>query len=237
MLDGSRARTCRSRRCPGMAERTLTISSAGKTFSFTGWKIGWVTGPEPLVDGRPHRQAVPHLRLRRAVPAGGRVRAAGPGRGRMGGRARGLAVARAATCSARAARTRGSPWSGRRAPTSCSRTPHPSGTTTAPRCAGDLPGLAGVVGVPVTRVHARRLGRRPARCGPGCGSRSSSATRCWRRRSTACTGCTAADCGQARGGAGAARRDSATPAPTSRTRAGGRTSGRLRWSRGPPTAP
>ncbi|MET0901999.1 MAG: pyridoxal phosphate-dependent aminotransferase [Acidimicrobiales bacterium] len=34
---------------PGMAERTLTISSAGKTFSFTGWKIGWVTGPEELV--------------------------------------------------------------------------------------------------------------------------------------------------------------------------------------------
>jgi N-succinyldiaminopimelate aminotransferase len=35
---------------PGMAERTLTISSAGKTFSFTGWKIGWVTGPAPLVS-------------------------------------------------------------------------------------------------------------------------------------------------------------------------------------------
>lgn len=34
---------------PGMAERTLTISSAGKTFSFTGWKVGWATGPEPLV--------------------------------------------------------------------------------------------------------------------------------------------------------------------------------------------
>ncbi|WP_415856365.1 aminotransferase class I/II-fold pyridoxal phosphate-dependent enzyme [Sinomonas sp. G460-2] len=34
---------------PGAAERTLTISSAGKTFSFTGWKIGWVTGPEELV--------------------------------------------------------------------------------------------------------------------------------------------------------------------------------------------
>ena len=34
---------------PGMAERTLTVSSAGKTFSFTGWKIGWVTGPEQLV--------------------------------------------------------------------------------------------------------------------------------------------------------------------------------------------
>jgi N-succinyldiaminopimelate aminotransferase len=35
---------------PGAAGRTLTISSAGKTFSFTGWKIGWVTGPAPLVD-------------------------------------------------------------------------------------------------------------------------------------------------------------------------------------------
>ncbi len=34
---------------PGMGERTLTVSSAGKTFSFTGWKIGWVCGPAPLV--------------------------------------------------------------------------------------------------------------------------------------------------------------------------------------------
>ncbi|GAB3594047.1 pyridoxal phosphate-dependent aminotransferase [Angustibacter peucedani] len=35
---------------PGMAERTLTISSAGKTFSVTGWKVGWVHGPAELVD-------------------------------------------------------------------------------------------------------------------------------------------------------------------------------------------
>ncbi|MEO5832855.1 MAG: aminotransferase class I/II-fold pyridoxal phosphate-dependent enzyme, partial [Nakamurella sp.] len=34
---------------PGMAERTLTISSGGKSFSATGWKIGWVCGPAPLV--------------------------------------------------------------------------------------------------------------------------------------------------------------------------------------------
>ena len=34
---------------PGMAERTLTLSSTGKTFSYTGWKIGWATGPAPLV--------------------------------------------------------------------------------------------------------------------------------------------------------------------------------------------
>ncbi|MHA7278669.1 aminotransferase class I/II-fold pyridoxal phosphate-dependent enzyme [Arthrobacter sp. MDT2-2] len=34
---------------PGAAERTLTISSAGKTFSVTGWKIGWLSGPAELV--------------------------------------------------------------------------------------------------------------------------------------------------------------------------------------------
>ena len=34
---------------PGMAERTVTISSAAKTFSFTGWKIGWVTGSPEVV--------------------------------------------------------------------------------------------------------------------------------------------------------------------------------------------
>jgi N-succinyldiaminopimelate aminotransferase len=34
---------------PGMPERTVSISSGGKTFSFTGWKIGWVTGQPELV--------------------------------------------------------------------------------------------------------------------------------------------------------------------------------------------
>ena len=34
---------------PGMWDRTVSISSAGKTFSFTGWKIGWATGPASLV--------------------------------------------------------------------------------------------------------------------------------------------------------------------------------------------
>nr|WP_048832976.1 aminotransferase class I/II-fold pyridoxal phosphate-dependent enzyme [Streptomyces varsoviensis] len=34
---------------PGMRERTLVISSAGKTFNVTGWKIGWVCGPAALV--------------------------------------------------------------------------------------------------------------------------------------------------------------------------------------------
>ncbi|MEU2061896.1 pyridoxal phosphate-dependent aminotransferase [Streptomyces sp. NPDC013455] len=34
---------------PGMRERTVTIGSAGKTFSFTGWKVGWVTAAAELV--------------------------------------------------------------------------------------------------------------------------------------------------------------------------------------------
>ena len=47
VFDGQRHRPLAS--LPGMAERTLSISSAGKTFSVTGWKIGWVCGPAELV--------------------------------------------------------------------------------------------------------------------------------------------------------------------------------------------
>ncbi|TXI41508.1 MAG: pyridoxal phosphate-dependent aminotransferase [Mycobacterium sp.] len=36
---------------PGMAERTVTISSAAKMFNCTGWKIGWACGPADLVAG------------------------------------------------------------------------------------------------------------------------------------------------------------------------------------------
>jgi N-succinyldiaminopimelate aminotransferase len=35
---------------PGMFERTLTLSSAGKSYSLTGWKVGWATGPADLVS-------------------------------------------------------------------------------------------------------------------------------------------------------------------------------------------
>ena len=35
---------------PGMRDRTVTIGSAGKTFSFTGWKVGWITANGPLVS-------------------------------------------------------------------------------------------------------------------------------------------------------------------------------------------
>jgi len=34
---------------PGMFERTITIGSGGKSFSLTGWKVGWASGPRPLI--------------------------------------------------------------------------------------------------------------------------------------------------------------------------------------------
>ncbi|XP_030061990.1 kynurenine--oxoglutarate transaminase 3 isoform X8 [Microcaecilia unicolor] len=42
---------------PGMWERTITIGSAGKTFSVTGWKLGWSIGPQHLIK---HLQTVQH---------------------------------------------------------------------------------------------------------------------------------------------------------------------------------
>ena len=49
VFDG--AQHVRLARLPGMAERTVTISSHGKTFSFTGWKIGWALAPPDLTLG------------------------------------------------------------------------------------------------------------------------------------------------------------------------------------------
>lgn len=48
LFDGARHTPIGS--LPGMKERTLTISSAGKTFSLTGWKIGWMCGPSEYID-------------------------------------------------------------------------------------------------------------------------------------------------------------------------------------------
>ncbi|MDO5661405.1 MAG: aminotransferase class I/II-fold pyridoxal phosphate-dependent enzyme [Brachybacterium sp.] len=47
LFDGARHRPIAT--LPGAWERTITIGSAGKTFSVTGWKIGWVTAPKELV--------------------------------------------------------------------------------------------------------------------------------------------------------------------------------------------
>ena len=47
---------------PGMRERTITISSFGKTFSLTGWKIGWAAAPPELTARRPRRPPVRDVR-------------------------------------------------------------------------------------------------------------------------------------------------------------------------------
>ncbi len=44
----SPARHLRLATLPGMAERTLSVSSGGKSFSYTGWKVGWAIGPAAL---------------------------------------------------------------------------------------------------------------------------------------------------------------------------------------------
>jgi N-succinyldiaminopimelate aminotransferase len=51
---------------PGMAERTVAISSLGKTFSVTGWKVGWATGAPALVAGV--RAAKQYLSFSGATP-------------------------------------------------------------------------------------------------------------------------------------------------------------------------
>ncbi len=65
---------------PGMAERVVRIGSAGKTFSLTGWKVGYVTGPAPMIEviAKTHQfvtfTTVPALQL--AVAEGLRAEAA-----------------------------------------------------------------------------------------------------------------------------------------------------------------
>jgi N-succinyldiaminopimelate aminotransferase len=62
---------------PGMRERTVTIGSGGKSFSFTGWKIGWASGPAPLMEAvrtvRQHLSYVSGGPFQPAIAAGLRL--------------------------------------------------------------------------------------------------------------------------------------------------------------------
>jgi N-succinyldiaminopimelate aminotransferase len=138
---------------PGMADRTLTISSGGKTFSLTGWKVGWACGPAPLVaatraakqfltyvSGSPFQPAIATgLRLGDAFFAGlGPAMAAKAARLGDGLRAAGFAVADPqatyfTTVDIRPVR--------------------PDGDGMA--LCRDLPGLCGVVAVPDEVFYAR----------------------------------------------------------------------------------
>jgi len=62
---------------PGMRERTVTLGSGGKTFSFTGWKVGWATGPADLIAAvrvvRQHMSYVSGGPFQPAIAAGLRL--------------------------------------------------------------------------------------------------------------------------------------------------------------------
>mmetsp|Transcript_5513 Transcript_5513/g.9043 ORF Transcript_5513/g.9043 Transcript_5513/m.9043 type:complete len:470 (+) Transcript_5513:3-1412(+) len=53
-------------RLPGMWDRTVTISSAGKTFSVTGWQVGWMVGPEKFIN--PVQALLPCVQFCAATP-------------------------------------------------------------------------------------------------------------------------------------------------------------------------
>ncbi|KQR12358.1 pyridoxal phosphate-dependent aminotransferase [Cellulomonas sp. Leaf334] len=154
VLDGSGATHIPVATLPGMAERTLTISSAGKTFSFTGWKIGWVTGPEPLVaavrtvkqfltyvNGAPFQPAVAFA-LRDPGVAAWVVELA-----HSLSRRRDLLCAGLEDAGFTVVRPQGTYF--------VLADAAPLGYTDGVALCRDLPGLAGVVGVPVTAfTHA-----------------------------------------------------------------------------------
>jgi len=51
---------------PGMWDRTITVSSAGKTFSVTGWQVGWAIGPSTLI--RDMQTMLPYVQFCAATP-------------------------------------------------------------------------------------------------------------------------------------------------------------------------
>ncbi|HST42911.1 MAG TPA: pyridoxal phosphate-dependent aminotransferase [Conexibacter sp.] len=137
---------------PGMAQRTLTISSAGKAFSFTGWKIGWCSGPPELVaaaraakqfltfaGGTPLQHAVARGlddAERHTVPLAARLQA---NRDHLaaGLQAAGFAVAR---------RSEGTYFLNADAA--------PLGVTDAAAWCRELPARAGIVAIPASAFHA-----------------------------------------------------------------------------------
>jgi N-succinyldiaminopimelate aminotransferase len=163
---------------PGMAERTVSISSGGKTFSFTGWKVGWVSGPAPLVAAvRAAKQFLTYtsgapfqLAIARAWPlAPDVINQLGPE----------LKAKRDLFCDGLASSA--SPCTARRPPTS----PPPTSPRWPPACSAHdfcraLPATLRRGGHPELGVlRPRRSGRRG---GPWSAGPSASASRFWKRR-------------------------------------------------------
>ena len=164
---------------PGMRDRTVTISSAGKTFSMTGWKTGWVCASGAARRRGAHGEAVPDLRARRRRSST-RPR---PGcacltRTSSGSRP---TSRRSATCSRPGSPTPGSTVflpSGTYFVTADIR---PFGETDGMAFCRALPGAVRGGGGPDGRLLRRRRGRRRR----SCASRSASVARCSKRPSSA----------------------------------------------------
>ena len=100
---------------PGMAERTVSIHSMSKSYSVTGWRIGWTIAPPDLSRRDPARPRLPDRRGRGAAPGRGGRRARVPGR--VLRRTSSPATAPGATCCCRPCARRASASTSRPAPT------------------------------------------------------------------------------------------------------------------------
>ena len=172
---------------PGMAERTLTVSSIGKTFSVTGWKIGLGVraGRARRRDAR--RQAVHDVRGRHAAAArgGGRAR---HGRGARRGAGRASWPPSATGCAAGLERA-GAEVLRPAGTYFVNADVRPLGYDDGVAFCRELPERAGVVAIP-TSVFS---GRPRAASGRSCASRSASARRSSTRRRRGWDGCDPAE--------------------------------------------
>ena len=159
---------------PGMWERTVTLSSLGKTFSLTGWKVGWAVGPPHLTDAvRAAHQfitfAVPTPLQHGAVAALTAPPSTSPNSS--------PATGAAGTSSWRGSPPPASASSLPRVPTSCSPTTPRSGSPTTSPSPAISPPRSGW-----ERSRRARSTTTPATAPPWSASPSASPRRSWRRQ-------------------------------------------------------
>jgi aminotransferase len=160
---------------PGLAERTLTMNSFSKTFSVTGWRIGFLAGP--VGDRREVRHRVrPDRGVRRAADAARCAESARAAARQLLPRPAKRATRRSATRSVRRCATPGSRSRCRKAPTTCSPTTPVFGDLEPYPAVLKMIERIGVNAVPGHLFFAR-----PEGCA-ACGSSSPSTGRCSRKR-------------------------------------------------------
>ncbi len=135
---------------PGMADRTITISSGGKTFSATGWKVGWLCGPaEAVAAARTVKQFLTYVASGPFQPAVATALALGDevyaGLATSLERKRDLLCAGLTAAGLSVSRPAGTYF--------VIADAAPLGAVDALQFCRELPGLCGVVGVPVSVFH------------------------------------------------------------------------------------